>query len=152
MKILITSLCLLSLAVSGCVSPDTESRHRDYIPRVFEAHIGGFSGPSYTVTFIPPSTLRYTESEGFRGLKSTEYQIPAEYWEVVYERLQDAGVFQWRTSYVREGFQDGTQWSLEYDFNGKKKKIWGDNRYPDYGEFKTFLSIVSDLSSGKKFE
>lgn len=151
MKSSIIITLLLGL-LAGCQAPKNQvSKPEDFVPVAFHAYIGGHFGPSYEVKFIPPSKVCYTAFVGGKK-KVEEFNIPMGYWAGVRFRLDEARVFQWKNKYRNRGVSDGTQWSLEIEYKDKKKEIWGDNAYPDYGEFKEFLSIVSDLVYNNKFE
>lgn len=109
-------------------------------------------GPSYTVEYIPPRTLRYTHADHGKVIESTLIDFNPQHWESVYLQMEDAGLFSWRDRYVRKGVHDGTQWSLEYASPARRKTIWGDNAYPAYDEFKAFLELVSNMAGDRKFE
>ncbi|HTJ78841.1 MAG TPA: hypothetical protein VL357_07565 [Rariglobus sp.] len=151
MKTPIIAALLLGL-LAGCQSTKNEQpKPEDFVPLVFHAYIGGHFGPSYHLEFVPPSKVRYTSSTG-REKKVEEFDIPIDYWEGVRFRLDQARVFKWKNKYRSKDVSDGTQWSLEVKYKDAEKKIWGDNAYPEYGEFKEFLSIVSNLAYDNKFE
>jgi hypothetical protein len=146
-------LPVLSLWLAGCatVSPRDQSPP-SYAPEKFRAYIGGMMGPSYTVEYIPPRSLRYTHADHGNVVESTLVDFDPQYWESVYLQMEDVGLFSWRDRYVREGVHDGTQWSLECTFPTRRKTIWGDNAYPAYDEFKAFLALVSSMAGNRKFE
>lgn len=146
------SVFLVAFLLGGCASKSSSVPSPSYVPSRFKASIGGFLGDSYTVEFFSPATLRYTHTSRGALVETVDIDFEPELWADVFFQLENAGVYQWRSRYVRSGVRDGTRWSLEYETPARRQTIWGDNRFPDYGEFREFLGLLSDMVDGRKFE
>ncbi len=154
MKIIHVVFLMSSALFFGCsvVPQQTSSNQIDYIPRKFSASIGGYTGSRFRIEFHPPSSIHYTHKIRNELIEQATVELNTEHWESIYTSLEMAGVFNWKERYVRKDMHDGTQWTLDVEFPRQTKKIWGDNAYPEYGEFKAFLELMSNVAGRRKFE
>jgi hypothetical protein len=134
------------------VSRQTSPSQIDYIPSKFSASIAGFTGSTFKIELHPPSSIHYTHTIRNELIEQATVELNAEHWDSIYTTLEAVGVFNWKERYVRKDTHDGTQWTLDVKFPSREKKIWGDNTYPEYGEFKAFLELMSNVAGGRKFE
>jgi len=131
----------------------------NHCPDIFIASIGGYMGKSYVVEW-QDGQLGYKVFRGSRKPKPTRKHKPSdEGWQEFWAGLDRIGVWDWEPNYTEPGTVDGTQWSLEIDYNDRKLKTGGSNAYPgksDIGryspEFEAFLKAVQALGGGWEFE
>lgn len=70
-------------------------------------------------------------------------------WQDIIEELTNIHMGEWKSSYVAYNVLDGTQWSveLEYDNGVRAKRFYGSNKYPY--NFEKFLDV---MEMAKRFE
>ncbi len=63
-------------------------------------------------------------------------------WQDIIEEMANIYMGEWKSSYVAYNVLDGTQWSveLEYDNGVRMKRLYGSNKYPY--NFEKFLDVM----------
>jgi hypothetical protein len=131
------------------------------VPERFKVKIGGDSGPSYSVR-LKGADLWYTAWEDDEIADERKITPSAEQWRSFRRDLDSIGVWDWRESYFNPGVADGTQWSVEIEWEGSRIVSAGDNNYPIAGglpendfditpTFERFLEAVRKLIGGLEF-
>lgn len=132
------------------------------MPTIFNARIGGFLGPSYSVK-LKDGSLVYSASKGGQEIDSSKIIPTAAQWREFHDALNNLNVWQWRTNYINPDVLDGTQWSLEIKFEDQSLKTCGSNCYPKADgrpngkpeftkEFCNYLKAVKKLLGERTFE
>jgi hypothetical protein len=115
--------------------------------RYFKAYVRRYSGPNYHIEInIISGKVKWSE-----GLyKETEYEkkVDVEDIKQFIEELSKCHVLKWGQKYVKPYVLDGTQWSIEIEFDDICIYKSGNNAYPK--EWKKFCKLVKDLI-GKPF-
>lgn len=135
---------------------------KSYYPKVFSAGIGGYMGNSYAVEWKDGQLCYKAFGRGYKPkrTKSKEpYPAPSKAdWQEFWDKLDRIGVWDWKTHYSEPGVTDGTSWSVEIDYNGRKLETGGSNAYPGQSdesgyspEFEAFLKAVQKLIGGMDF-
>ncbi len=75
-----------------------------------------------------------------------------EYWEGLAYGMDAAGFWSWRGRYDNTKVKDGVGWRIEVAYAHHQKSVSGTNAFPDYGEFKRMLDLLSDVSRGRPFQ
>lgn len=128
---------------------------REMIPRLFEAYIGGWGGPSYRVNCID-GTLQYT-SMGNPQENAAIVPSP-ESWNKFWVSLDSINVWIWQERYDNPDICDGTHWEIKIEIGNRRVVSSGSNAYPPKGSssesrnFKAFCKAVSALVEGKAFK
>jgi hypothetical protein len=102
----------------------------NYLPNHFDFFIGGFWGGSYKIKYTSDGKLEYQIMvEGYH-LKNSKILSPSKkQWERFWTQMEKIDIWHWENDY--ESFaDDGTQWHIVIDYDGKKIESSGNNRYP----------------------
>lgn len=109
------------------------------VPKTLKAFIGGPNGPDYRVE-LREGVLLYIH--GHPGIAFDMPDAPGnpapikiapteQQWLEFRRSLNAINVWQWRTNYPNPGsIRDGTQWSLEIQYNDRTLTTRGDNNFP----------------------
>ena len=101
-----------------------------YHPEQFLAKIGGYMGPSYSVS-KSKAGLRYRSfKEGYTPCETVTIAPSRIEWELFQKVLDEIGVWNWEPQYLSPGTCDGTQWRIEIHWGDKRITSHGDNNYP----------------------
>jgi hypothetical protein len=138
-------------------------------PRVLHLYIGGFPG-SYFWVNLEGDHLSYRarrnvdDEKGFRYVETKKTIKPtAEQWRQFWKVLDEAQAWQWSARYpAPPQMADGTQWSVEMEWDGRRIKSSGDKNFPGkpspeapFGATETFrklLTGVKALLGGEDFQ
>ena len=110
------------------------------LPEKFQAAIGGFMGPSFSIELVD-EVLEYRQARGSYEFDEPQYLRPsARKWANFRKKLDAIGVWDWKSTtdtniwpaYENPGVTDGTGWSLEIDWGDRSLSSSGDNNYPRY--------------------
>ena len=126
-------------------------------PSEFNADIGGYNGDSYQVSLGVGGSLSYMEfGRGYtpKNLELTDPFDPSpdptpEQWAEFHDTLDRIGFWDWEESYTDHSVMDGTSWSVEIEWDGRKLSSGGSNGSPK--KFGSFLRAVRKLLGGRKF-
>ena len=106
-------------------------------PQVLHLYIGGFPGSYFWVNLegdqlIYRARRNVHDEEGFRYVETKKTIKPtAEQWRQFWKALDEAHTWQWRASYpAPPAMADGTQWSVELDWAGRRIGSSGDKNFP----------------------
>ncbi len=78
-------------------------------------------------------------------------RIPKERWMSFSKRLEEAKLWGWESRYADSSVTDGTSWSLEAEWAGKKVRSTGQNAYPEGKQFRALITAIVELSHGQNF-
>ena len=148
-------LAILAATVSFADEPTN-------MPKIFVARIGGFLGASYTVE-LREGILFYTAKKESKDVETAKITPTPAQWKEFRNSLDQLKVWHWHTNYPNSGVYDGTQWSLEIEYQDHSLKTQGDNNYPNSAgkpngkpestkEFDEYLKAVKMLLGDKSFE
>ena len=121
------------------------------IPTKLVFFIGGF-GPGWEVRW-EEGKLSYRCGFFGEGTEIGHERIPTEAeWQEFWRGVETAKVWEWRKKYSQPVL-DGTSWSLEIVYNGKRLRSRGDNGYPgsddsnydEHGPFGILLKAIIKL-------
>lgn len=134
------------------------------IPAKFEAKIGGFLGPSYSV-ILTNGVLVYSSSKEGKVVDSVRIIPTTSQWKEFRDKLDRLNVWQWQDNYYNMNIVDGTQWGLEIKIEHANQylKTEGSNSFPGINgktnhdprttrEFDEYLKAVEKLLGGKTFQ
>jgi hypothetical protein len=142
-----------------------------YLPRALNLYIGGaILLNNYSVT-SSGDTLVYTAEVPDRATNSAKkttktIRPSASQWRQFWKEMDDIRVWQWRPEYDLPGVADGTFWSIDMAFAGRRARSRGHNNYPDAlreldlatglgyakgGRFDRYLTAVRALIGGETF-
>ena len=140
---------LVSMMLLAMTSLPLASAERTNIPLELSAFIGGFFGASYTVE-LKDGILHYSVREN--GKETTTTITPtAEQWPSFRRALDELNIWNWRKHYKDRHVLDGTLWSVNIVYQGRKLASDGSNEYPRRKEFEQYLAAVRKLLGGKPF-
>jgi hypothetical protein len=133
-----------------------------FAPHVFNAHIGGLFGTSYSVQ-LTNDVLVYSATKAGKLIDSAKIVPTDRQWGEFQEALNKLNIWEWRTNYINHTVVDGTQWSLEIKYANGSLKTFGSNSFPKSGgkpnnkpeftdEFRNYLKAVQKIAGGKPFE
>ncbi len=129
------------------------------LPRVFEAFVGGWAGPSFRVRLdgrkLAYHAITFRESEVCEENLSVEPST--EEWLAFWDALDRLGAWSWGKDYFDPDILDGTQWSVRIRLGRGRLTSQGSNAYPPTGnndetkEFRQFRAAIGRLLGGKEF-
>lgn len=124
-----------------------------------EFYIGGFFGSASKIA-ITDKDVKYIHSDS--SFITDEIGILSNLSESDIEELigvmNNIKVSEWKDEYVNESVLDGTQWSLDIEYNNiKKKSIYGSNCYPGEkgncsGFYENDINDEDDYSFSPEFD
>jgi hypothetical protein len=119
-------------------------------PSLLRLYIGGFLGPSYTVTWQGSGLLYEPDS---LWLEPTDRE-----WEQFWDRCDELRVWDWKPEYhASSPVMDGTSWEVHIVCRRGSVNSSGSNAYPPGGgmnetkKFRAFCEVVSALVEGNPF-
>jgi len=130
----------------------------DLVPAKLKVYVGGFIGSRLYVELDNGDVhVRQYEDNSLKKVFTVRPTLEA--WTKFVEEINRANLYKWATDYPNKGVYDGTQWSVELEFDGRKFKSKGDNNYPTAGAeaqptnkpypqgkpFETYCAAVSHL-------
>lgn len=151
-----TGLMLLALMML-CPSGGIWANER---PQMLDIAVGGFDGPSYSVT-LTNGVLAYRSGGSMSLLLETKPEIVSptdSEWRAFRTSRDQIGAWNWKTNYVDPNVLDGTEWHVIVKYGSKAVESEGANAYPhgkgaDPGPaFKKLLTAVSKLLSEREFK
>jgi hypothetical protein len=111
--------------------------------RCFKAYVGGYFGPNYHVE-INIISGKVTWSEGLYKEAEYEKKVNVEDIKQFIEGLRKCRILKWGQEYVQPYVLDGTQWSIEIEFNDICIYKAGSNAYPK--KWKRFCKLIENLT------
>lgn len=135
-------------------STDTGSIDAAGAPARMTLVVGGFIGPSDSYVW-DGSTLVHVRAEnsGDANPDIVQGTPPAEAWTAFRQELDALDAWSWESTYFNVDVQDGTQWTLQLEWDGRTIESSGSNAFPgsegpEYGEqFERFLAAVDALAA-----
>ena len=127
---------------------------RAVFPKVFEAYIGGWSGPSYQICLVD-GKLQYVTKDG--AAEDDVIAPQPEDWQKFWTTLDRIHAWDWKRHYDDPFTFDGTQWEITIQVGTRQLESSGSNAFPPLcssdasPEFRTFCKAVSKLVAGKPF-
>jgi len=125
--------------------------NENYVPAKLNIYVGGYGGQSFWL-WKKDGLFYYDSSErGIEGQNVKELQIDESAWVDFYEELEALSFWSWKRTYDNPNVLDGTQWEIDIEINGRRKKCSGSNAYPggdgpEYSEiFERFLEAIYKL-------
>ena len=116
--------------------------------------MSNFGGTGYRVEW-KDGALEYSRGPSIYHAAVQQKELTRQDWDRFWDALKTDGVriWDWKGSYVNPSVLDGTEWDLELHAGQYKKRIYGCNAYPGWGEpdwsksreFACFLSAIGLL-------
>ena len=131
----------------------------DDLPKTMTLYIGGWDGPSYSVT-LTNDVVVYREGGGGPLIDKAPEQVispRAEQWKQFRTDMDTIEIWNWKTNYIDHDVLDGTQWRVEITYSNRSITAEGSNAYPGSSgpeistQFRRFLEAVRKLINGKPF-
>ncbi|NHN34854.1 hypothetical protein [Paenibacillus agricola] len=113
------------------------------------ASVGGYFGTSYTVEVEFDRGKITWEARGDDFEPGLILQLDIESMNTFREALSKSRILSWKNEYIDPNTLDGTQWSLDIEFDDICIEKSGSNDYPK--EWKRFCKVIHKLT-GKPFE
>lgn len=119
-------------------------------PAVFNASIGGFSGPSYSAELIG-GRVRYRAGDGCGYEYATDELLDPtpEQWQAFLDALDTADIWNWKSHYCNYDVLDGTSWGLTVEVGDRRQESSCENDFPE--TFNQVLSAISALVGRRDF-
>jgi hypothetical protein len=114
-----------------------------------EAFIGGYFGTSYTVEVEFERGKITWEASGDDFEPALMIQMDNESMNTFKEAMSKCRILSWKNNYTDPHILDGTQWSLDIEFDDSRIEKSGSNTYPK--EWKRFCKVIQKLT-GKPFD
>jgi hypothetical protein len=122
--------------------------------------MGSFGSTSYRVEW-KDGLLEYSRGLSRYSDSVVQKELAVEDWKRFWRTLLAGGVcvWDWKGSYDNPIVLDGTEWQLELHTGQYKKRIYGCNAYPGWGEpdwnksaeFSCLVSAIGALVGDRKF-
>ena len=138
---------LISIMLLAMTALPLASAERTNIPLQLSAFIGGFFGASYTIE-LKDGILHYSVREHGKETNTT-ITPTAEQWISFRQALNELNIWNWQKHYKDRHVLDGTIWSVNIVYQGRKLVSDGSNQYPK--QFEQYLAAVRKLLGGKQF-
>ena len=140
------------------VLSNTETNRHRHVMRL-ELFIGGYTGPSYSVTWDDGRLEYRTADYGFMEVPAPTIEQPTpKRWQAFWRKLEALGVWDWPEECEADmRATDGTSWSIHLEYSGRVLRSGGSNAYPGTRdlepspEFRKYLAAVRSLLGGKRF-
>ncbi len=123
-----------------CIWGGEELLEKSYedIKRI-KASVGGYSGPNYEVEIDFVNGIATWKEGMYQELEHTKDLDAASSTKYIKE-LSNCRVLNWGQQYIEPCVLDGTQWSVEIDFDDACVCKYGSNAYPK--EWKRFCRLI----------
>ena len=117
-----------------------------------QAHIGGYTGPSYSVEVDSDVKVTYVSERKFYD-RHAEMFIPdpgrlTRLLNSLLTELDQAVAKEGKTDFF-ELILDGTSWSIELHHKGRSTKLTGSNGYPH--NWRRICRIIREIAGGREF-
>ena len=124
-----------------------DSNHDIYYDvKNIKASVGGYFGVYYDFELNFESRQLKWKHYGAGEEEQFEKRIQKKTLEKFRKGLKFVNLINWKRKYLESNICDGTQWSIEIDIDGRKKKIIGDNKFPK--ESSEFCQLVREVFYG----
>ena len=116
--------------------------------------VGGFTGPSDSYVWDGSTLVHvHAANAGDANPEITQGTPTAEAWTAFRQELDALEAWSWEKTYFNLDVQDGTQWTLQLEWDGRTIESSGSNAFPgspgpEYGEqFDRFLAALVALAA-----
>ena len=107
--------------------------------------IGGFSGDNIKIKSNGNELeVEMSDNPSPNSINFYSYLIDNNQWQEFWDEIDKQGIWNWKKSYSDNTILDGTQWELHLEKDGKIKKIWGSNDYPE--NFDIFIKSINKIA------
>jgi hypothetical protein len=139
---------------------DKKFYRKKYLPLRFNTYIGGYMGGSFKIELYGNSLIYTYYKGGFKFKESKTINPTKMHWETFSHKIDEIGIWEWKSEYPNKNTLDGTQWSFEIQYEDKYNRSHGDNQYPGpngsssfnlTNEFESFLKAIRELVRGLPF-
>ena len=107
--------------------------------------IGGFSGDNIKIKNNGNELeVGISDNPAPNPMNIYSHLINNNQWQEFWEEIDEQGIWNWKNSYTDNTIRDGTQWELNLEKDGKIKKTWGSNDYPE--NFDMFIKSINKIA------
>lgn len=139
----------------------TTYQSRTFTPDRFYFRTQALETGEYSEVTYSRGALLFCAGAVFRQSPDRQFQCTADAfaWNRFWQRVEQIGVWNWKSDYRDPNVQNGLKWELEIRYGPRALKTGGQNRYPgnegprlkSESEFGQFLAAVHALAGVSEF-